>query len=107
MVCLWSFAVTMMSASALVVPGRGPSAPRAAPRTVAHMLPPPGGPMNQEQMKAAADAMKNLTPEQIETMLGEVENMGPAERVRRPASRRRGDRYRARARRRSFGDDED
>ena len=85
-----------LMASALVAPSA-----RTAPRTVARMLPPPGGPMSPEQMKQAADAMKNLTPEQIEMMLGEVENMGPAEKARRPRrslSRNTSPRARARAR---------
>ena len=52
-----------LMASALVAPSA-----RTAPRTVARMLPPPGGPMSPEQMKQAADAMKNLTPEQIDLL---------------------------------------
>ena len=82
-----------LMASALVAPSA-----RTAPRTVARMLPPPGGPMSPEQMKQAADAMKNLTPEQIEMMLGEVENMGPAEKARRPRRSLSRARLRARAR---------
>jgi len=65
--------------SSLVAP---PTMIRAATLSVGMLPPRPGDPMSPEMMKNAADAMQNLTPDQISTMLDEVENMGPEEKKR-------------------------
>jgi hypothetical protein len=58
--------------------------PPAAPRTALHlqMMPPRPPDMTPESMRQAADALKTLKPDEIQRMLAEVEDMGPAEQER-------------------------